>query len=209
MIQEALKKDHYRTIAEKSESLFKDRGSKFIGLAFPLRDEEDFASILESVKKDYYDARHHCFAYRCKPLSPQARFNDDGEPAHSAGTPIFNAIQSNDLWDIAVLVVRYFGGTKLGVGGLINAYRSAADEALRKAKLLDVYLYQHYEIRFPYSAMDEVMRLLPQTVFEIEDEMMAEDAGYRLKVRRSLNEKALEQVKELYQLKIKEIQDDK
>lgn len=207
MMLESLKGDHYKTIKTPGESLFKDRGSKFIGLAFPLSDESDFASIQEKIRKEYYDARHHCYAYRCQPLNPKCRFNDDGEPAHSAGTPILNAIQSCDLWDVGVIVVRYFGGTKLGVGGLINAYRTAAEEALKKVKPLDVYLYRHYEIRFPYSAMDDVMRILPQTLFEIRDEAMADDAGYRLRVRRSQNSQALDQINELYQLKIKEIED--
>lgn len=205
MMQEALKGDHYRTIVEASESLFKDRGSKFIGLAFPMKDDSEFPQILEQVKKDYYDARHHCYAFRCQPTKPSWRFNDDGEPAHSAGTPIYNAIQSSEYWDLAVIVVRYFGGTKLGVGGLINAYRTAAEEALRKARALDVYLYRHFEMRFPYGAMDEVMRILPQTLFEITGESMAEDAGYSLRVRQSQTEAALEQVKELYQIKIKEV----
>lgn len=205
MMQEALKGDHYRTISEATESLFKDRGSKFIGLAFPMKHDSEFPHILEQVKKQYYDARHHCYAFRCQPTQPVWRFNDDGEPAHSAGTPIYNAIQSVEYWDCAIIVVRYFGGTKLGVGGLINAYRTAAEEALRKARALDVYLYRHFEMRFPYSAMDEVMRILPQTLFEITGESMAEDAGYSLRVRQSQKEAALEQVKELYQIKIKEV----
>lgn len=207
MIQESLKEDHYRTISGPSEALFKDRGSKFIALAYPMSDESEFPEILEMVKKQYHDARHHCYAYRCQPKQAQARFNDDGEPAHSAGTPIFNALLSKDLWDVVVIVVRYFGGTKLGVGGLINAYRTAAEEALDQAKPLDVYLYFYYEMRFPYSAMDEVMRVLPQTIFEIVGESMAEDAGYQLRVRQSNKDLALEQVKELYQVKIKEIED--
>ncbi len=205
MIQEPLKSDHYQTIEASSEALFKDRGSKFIAIAKPIRDEQDFPLFLEEIRKQYYDARHHCYAYRCQPQSPQWRFNDDGEPAHSAGTPIFNAIQSQGFWDVAVIVIRYFGGTKLGVGGLINAYRTAAEEALKKARIRDVYLYDQYELRFPYSAMDEVMRVLPQSYFEIVEETMAEDAGYMLKVRKSKSEQALIQLKDLYQIKIKEL----
>jgi len=208
MMQEALTADHYQSIKEKSEALFKDRGSKFIALAFPLKDESEFPSILEQVKKQYYDARHHCYAYRCQPTQPQWRFNDDGEPAHSAGTPIYHAIQSQELWDVAVIVVRYFGGTKLGVGGLINAYRSSAEEALQNARPLDVYLYRQFEVRFPYSAMDDVMRVLPQSEFEIVGESMDTDAGYQLKVRKSKTELALDQLKELYQIKIKELDED-
>lgn len=205
MMQEPLSADHYRTIKNSSEALFKDRGSKFIAIAFPLKEESDFPPLLEELKKRFYDARHHCYAYRCQPLNPQWRFNDDGEPAHSAGTPIYHAIQSLDLWDVAVVVVRYFGGTKLGVGGLINAYRTAAEQSLQAAQGMDVYLYRNFELRFPYAAMDEVMRVLPQCAFEIVDETMAEDAGYQVRVRRSQTDLALEQIKELYQLKIKEL----
>jgi len=208
MMQAPLEGDHYQTLSQAGESLFKDRGSKFIGLAFPMKDESDFAAIQDSVKKKYYDARHHCYAFRCQPLQVQWRFNDDGEPAHSAGTPILHAIQSQNLWDVAVIVVRYFGGTKLGVGGLINAYRTAAEMALKEAPTLDVYLYQEYEMRFPYSAMDEVMRVLPKSDFEIVNESMAEDAGYNLRVRRSLKDTALDQLKDLYQISIKEVQND-
>lgn len=208
MMQAALVGDHYRTIQTIGESLFKDRGSKFIGLAYPIKSESDFPAILDEVKKRYFDARHHCYAYRCQPLQPEWRFNDDGEPAHSAGTPIYHAIQSQELWDVAVIVVRYFGGTKLGVGGLIQAYRAAAEAALQEAQALDVYLYRKFEMRFPYSAMDEVMRVLPQCAFEIIGESMAEDAGYLVQVRRSQTDLALEQISDLYQLKVKEQIDD-
>jgi uncharacterized YigZ family protein len=208
MILDALKGDHYQTIKAPQEGVFKDRGSKFIGICYPMQDDSDFSGILETVKKKYYDARHHCYAYRCQPTAPQGRFNDDGEPSHSAGTPIYNAIQSQEVWDLAVIVVRYFGGTKLGVGGLINAYKTAAIEALQKAERLDVYLYRHFEMRFPYAAMDDVMRVLPQSDFEIVNETMANDAGYLLKVRKSLGNKALEQLTDLYQIKIKEINND-
>lgn len=207
MINEKLEGDHYKTLINQPEGLFKDRGSKFIGLAFPVQSEEEVNEILVQVKKQYYDARHWCYAYRFQPTEPQIRFNDDGEPAHSAGTPILHAIQSLELWDVLVVVVRYFGGTKLGVPGLIKAYRGAAEEALSLAKTKDVYLYRYFELRFPYEAMDAVMRVIPQSDFEITEECMAEDAGYKLRVRLSSYEQALNQVQDLYQIKLKEIKE--
>ncbi len=206
MINEAIAGDHFKTISKSYQGIYKDRGSKFIALALPMQSEDELNEKLQAIKKDYYDARHWCYAYRCQPTEPQIRFNDDGEPAHSAGTPIYHALQSADLWNVLVVVVRYFGGTKLGVPGLIKAYRGAAEDALSKVKPKDVYLYRHYELRFPYEAMDAVMRILPQSDFEISEECMADDAGYKLKVRRSKNEQAIEQLKELYQIKLKEIE---
>lgn len=206
MIHEALQGDHYKALKSKSEGLYKDRGSKFIALALPMQNESEFQGLMDQVKKKYYDARHWCYAYRCQPTDPQIRFNDDGEPSHSAGTPIFNAIQSSDLWNVLVVVVRYFGGTKLGVSGLIKAYRGAAEEALELASSKDVYLYRHFEIRFPYEAMDAVMRVLPNSAFEISEEKMAGDAGYILKVRLSKEKQALEELKDLYQIKLKELE---
>lgn len=207
MITEKLEGDHYKALKKAAEGLYKDRGSKFIALAMPMQDEADLNQRLAEVKKQFYDARHWCYAYRLQPLKPQIRFNDDGEPAHSAGTPILHAIQSAELWDVLVVVVRYFGGTKLGVPGLIKAYRGAAEDALAEAKTKDVFLYRHFEIRFPYEAMDAVMRVIPNSHFEIEGELMAEDAGYHLKVRLSLSEEALDQLKDLYQITLKEIEE--
>lgn len=206
MIQEALKGDHFKTIMGESEGLYKDRGSKFIAIALPLSEETELNDHLDRIKKKYYDARHWCYAYRFQPSDPQIRFNDDGEPAHSAGTPILHAIQSAELWNVLIVVVRYFGGTKLGVPGLIKAYRGAAEEALNEAQLKDVYLYRYFEIRFPYDAMDAVMRILPQSEFEIYEERMADDAGYLIKVRKSKSEAAQEQLAELYQIELKEIE---
>lgn len=205
MIQERISGDHYLALKSKSEGLYKDRGSKFIAIALPLEGESQLNELLDEVKKQYYDARHWCYAYRCQPKEPQVRFNDDGEPAHSAGTPIFNAIQSSELWNVLVVVVRYFGGTKLGVPGLIKAYRGAAEAALSGAKHKDVYLYRYFEMRFPYEAMDAVMRVLPHSHFEIFEEAMAADAGYKLRVRLNNYNEALQQITDLYQIKLKEI----
>ena len=125
--------DTYKTIENKSEGVFKDRGSKFIALAYPIGSENEAKKILADVRKEYHDACHHCYAYRIGADKQQFRSSDDGEPSGTAGKPIFNQIQSKDLTNIFIVVVRYFGGTLLGVPGLINAYKSATLDALNNA----------------------------------------------------------------------------
>jgi len=205
MIQEALEGDHYQSVSTTGEALFKDRGSKFYAYALPVKSLDEFQGFLDDLKVKFHDARHFCYAYRFQPKHPEVRLNDDGEPAHSAGTPIFHAIMSAEIWDIAVIVVRYFGGTKLGVSGLITAYRASASEAIQNCKIIDIYLYRTYELRFPYSAMAEVMNTLHLSNFEITSESMDKDAGYVLRCRESKLELALEQIKNLYQAQLKEI----
>lgn len=122
--------DTYKTIASPSEGVFKDRGSKFIAKAFPVKTEDDIKIHLETLRKDYYDARHHCYAYQLGFDKSAYRINDDGEPSGTAGKPIFGQINSHDLTNILIVVIRYFGGTKLGVSGLINAYRTASKESI-------------------------------------------------------------------------------
>jgi uncharacterized YigZ family protein len=205
MIQEAIEGDHYQSVSSQGEALFKDRGSKFYAYARSIKSLDEFQSFLDELKVKFHDARHFCYAYRFQPKRPEVRINDDGEPAHSAGTPIFNAIMSAEMWDIAVIVVRYFGGTKLGVSGLINAYRESASNAIENCQRIDIYLYRTYELRFPYSAMAEVMNTLHLSNFEIVSESMDKDAGYVLRCRESKLELALEQIKNLYQAHLKEI----
>jgi len=205
MIQEAIEGDHYQSVKTNGDALFKERSSKFYAFARRVESLDEFQSFLEELKVQFHDARHFCYAYRFQPIKPQVRINDDGEPAHSAGTPIFNAILSTELWDIAVIVVRYFGGTKLGVPGLINAYRESALEALLNCQKIDIYLYRYYELRFPYSAMAEVMNTLHQSAFEIVSESMDHDAGYVLRCRESKLTIAHKQIKNLYQAQLKEI----
>ena len=132
--------NRFLTISKESESLYKEKGSKFIGIAVPTNNEEDVKEHLEAIKKKYYDARHHCYAYVLNPEGTQTRANDNGEPKHSAGDPILGQIKSKELTNTLVLIVRYFGGTKLGVRGLISAYKTAAKEALE---------INHYELKAP------------------------------------------------------------
>lgn len=163
--------DHYTTIEKPSVAEFKDRGSKFIAYAFPLADANDVREKLAIVKKEHSKATHHCFAYRLGTDKTNYRVSDDGEPSGSAGRPILGQIDSKELTDTLVIVVRYFGGTLLGVPGLINAYKTAAALALQVTPLLQKSVLVHYRLQFDYTRMNEVMRVIKQfgcTVFQHE-----------------------------------------
>jgi uncharacterized YigZ family protein len=150
----------YNTIQNQSEGIYKEKGSKFIAYAVPCYSEEEAKRHLEQWRKEHYQSRHVCWAYRFGLDKKQFRSNDDGEPTNSAGAPILGQIQSFDLTNILIGVVRYFGGVKLGVGGLIHAYREAAQDALQQAKIIEVEVFHHISITFSYEIMPEIMNWL-------------------------------------------------
>jgi len=152
--------DTYKTIAGESKGLFKDRGSRFIAIAVPLSTPEEIKSKLDELRKEYHDARHHCYAWVLSPDRQSWRVNDDGEPSGTAGRPILGQINSRELTNVLVVVIRYFGGTLLGVSGLINAYRSAADDALSNALVVEKYVTESWLVTFPYTTMNDVMKVL-------------------------------------------------
>ena len=160
----------YKTIRNNAEGFYKEKGSKFIGLAFPVNSIEDVTRILESLRKEYYDARHHCYAYMLKPDASLFRANDDGEPNHSAGDPILGQIKSFELTNTLVVVIRYFGGTKLGVSGLINAYKTAAANTLQAAKVIEQEVMQALEFTFSYTATNDVMKLIGKYEVKIDQQ---------------------------------------
>lgn len=153
-------KDTFKSIASPSRGLFKDNGSRFIALAYPVTTEEEIKSIITSVRKEYHDARHHCYAYRLGYRRDISRANDDGEPSSSAGKPILGQIDSLELSDILVVVVRYFGGIKLGIPGLIRAYRSSTADALDHAEIVEKTAVRRYRLTFGYMDMNGVMKVL-------------------------------------------------
>jgi uncharacterized YigZ family protein len=162
--------DTYKTITEKAEGLFKDRGSRFIGLAFPVKSETKVKEILTAIKKEYHDATHHCYAYYIGHSgTPAIRMNDDGEPSGTAGRPIYGQIMSFELKNILVVAVRYFGGTKLGVSGLINAYKETAKITLNNAKIEEYAIKDVYTVEFEYSLMNSVMQVLKNTAVDIKN----------------------------------------
>jgi len=152
--------DTYKTIASESKGLFRDRGSRFIAIVKPVSSQEDIKIILEELRREYHDARHHCYAWMLMPDRQSWRVSDDGEPSGTAGRPIMGQINSRGLTNILVVVIRYFGGTLLGVSGLINAYRSAAEDALSNAQIIEKYVTESWLVRFPYIAMNDVMKVL-------------------------------------------------
>jgi uncharacterized YigZ family protein len=152
--------DYYTTVIPGEESLYKEKGSKFIGYAFRVTDEDDVKEAIEQLKKEHHNARHWCYAYRLHPESGLYRTNDDGEPSGSAGKPIYGQILSADLYETLVVVVRYFGGTKLGVSGLITAYKAAAEEALRLSKTKEIKITRPLRVECDYTELDPLMRIV-------------------------------------------------
>ena len=153
-------KDTYTSIASPSRGLYKDQGSRFISFAYPVETETQVKELVDSLKKEYHDARHHCYAYRLGLDGAKYRMNDDGEPSSTAGRPILAQIDSAGLSDVLVVVVRYFGGIKLGVPGLIKAYKTATQDALGQASKIEKTAAVSYHIEFDYQNMESVMRTL-------------------------------------------------
>lgn len=152
--------DTYKTIAAPSEGIYREKGSKFIALAFPVETEAMVKERLAEVQKQYFDARHYCYSYILGPNKDAYRLNDNGEPSGTAGRPIHGQLLSKDLTNTLIIVVRYFGGIKLGVSGLINAYKTAAKEALEAATIIEKTIDETYNVSFDYSVMNSVMQLL-------------------------------------------------
>lgn len=166
--------DKFLSIKNKSEGLYKEKGSKFIAFAYPVSDENEIKQIINSVKKEYYNARHHCFAYIIGNEEIHFRSYDDGEPRHTAGDPILNQIRSYQLINVLVIVVRYFGGTKLGKTGLINAYKTAAKEALSEATIIEQVRKCEINVNFKYEGINDVMHVLQNNDCEIIDQIYEE-----------------------------------
>lgn len=165
--------DCYKSICTPSRGIYKDKGSKFLSFAFPVTGEDQAKALIANLKKDYFDARHHCWAYRIGHTGETFRYNDDGEPSSTAGKPIYGQILSNELSDILIVVVRYFGGILLGTSGLIVAYKSAAADAIANAQIIEKIATVRCRVEFDYLQMNAVMKCLkdfqlaPQnTVFE-------------------------------------------
>jgi uncharacterized YigZ family protein len=154
--------DTYKTIISVSHGLYREKGSKFISAAFPVCDESEIKIIIDETRKEHHEARHHCYAYMTGREGLIWRANDDGEPSGTAGRPILGQIRSFGITNVLVIVSRYFGGTLLGVSGLINAYKSAAESALSNAEIIDHIIHETYEINYPYQAMNDVMKILKE-----------------------------------------------
>lgn len=202
-----MKKDTYKTISKDSpEVLFKDRGSKFFGYAFPVQNEEQVKEHIEALKKEHHTARHWCYAYQLGKSYDQYRANDDGEPSNSAGMPIYGQLQSFELTNTLVVVVRYFGGTKLGVGGLINAYRTAAQLALDGSKIVKRTINEHFLLFFEYPEMNTVMRLIKEHDLTIVDQKLQMTCKMEISVRKKDAERIFQLFDSTFKVKIKTVE---
>ncbi len=198
-----MEKDTYKTILKPSdEVLFKDKNSKFFGYAFPVLNEDDVKLHIEILKKQHHAARHWCYAYQLGTDDIKYRANDDGEPSNSAGMPIYGQIQSFDVTNILIVVVRYFGGVKLGVGGLINTYRTAAKMALDASKIVEQTINIDYLISFDYKNMNKVMRIIKEKNLNIVNQKLELDCQIQISVRKKASETVFETFKQQFEIKI-------
>jgi uncharacterized YigZ family protein len=199
-------KDTYKTIAAASEEvLYKEKNSKFFGYAFPVTTEEEIKEILERLRKEHFSARHWCYAYQIGTEKIQYRANDDGEPNNSAGMPIYGQIQSFEVTNVLVVVVRYFGGVKLGVGGLISAYKIAAQMALENSEIVERTIDKHFIISFGYANMNKVMRIIKEKNLQIVSQKMEMDCEIEIATRKKNVQNLLDTFENLYEIKLTEI----
>ncbi len=198
--------DTYKTIASSVEEvIFKEKSSKFLGYAFPVKNEEEIKNHLEAVKKKHHAARHWCYAWQLgSGISQRYRANDDGEPNNSAGIPIYGQIQSFDLTNILVIVVRYFGGIKLGVGGLVQAYKIAAQLTLQEADVIEKIITQNMQLTFDYKDMNKVMRIVKERNLQIVNQLLTTDCTLTIEVRSSEFQQAKTAFTSLYGIQVKE-----
>ncbi len=189
--------DTYKSIAEPAEGLFKDNGSRFIALAYPVESEAEVKEIVQRLKKEYHDARHHCYAYRLGLGGEPWRANDDGEPSGSAGRPILGQIDSAGLSDILVVVVRYFGGIKLGIPGLIRAYKTSTADALASARVIEKVAGRWYALHFPYDDLPAVMKLTKDLDLPQRNQSFLAECTLEVRVRLSAEQDFLERIKKI------------
>lgn len=177
--------DTFLTLAAPSEGLYKEKGSKFLAFAYPVTGEEEIKAHVERIKKEYFDARHHCYAYCLGPKKETFRQNDDGEPSGTAGKPIHGQLLSKDITDCLIVVVRYFGGIKLGVSGLINAYKTAARDAIDNAQIVEKTVDDEYRVKFEYTLMNDVMRILKDFAIPPKNQIFELDCQLDFAIRQS------------------------
>ena len=189
-----MKSDSYNTIKSYSQGIYKEKGSRFISFAYPVSDQDEIKPIIDNLRKENHEARHHCFAYMIGQKKDVWRVNDDGEPSGTAGRPILGQINSYDLTNILIVVSRYFGGTLLGVSGLINAYRRAAASAINNAEIIELSIQEYYNIIFPYISMNDVMMVLKEEGISQSDQSFDLECSIKIGFRTSLKKKILKKL---------------
>ena len=190
--------DTYKMLSAPGEGLYKEKGSKFIASAFTVTSEEEVKAALSESKKKYFDARHHCYAFMIGPDKAAFRSSDDGEPSGTAGKPILNQILSKDVTNVCIIVVRYFGGIKLGVSGLINAYKTAAREALDNATIVEKTVDEVYSLQFAYPLMNEVMRVMKELGLEQRNTRFEMDCYLEFSTRKSDADRIVSKFKNIF-----------
>jgi uncharacterized YigZ family protein len=202
-----MEKDSYKTITKASEeTLFKDRNSKFFGYAFPVLNEDDVKESIDLLKKKHHAARHFCYAYQIGVDQVKYRANDDGEPNNSAGMPIYGQIQSFEVTNILIVSVRYFGGTKLGVGGLINAYKTSAQITLEASDIIEKTINVFYKLSFQYDIMNKVMRIVKERNLTIVSQKLELDCEYVISIRKKEAQMIFDIFDTLYKVDIKTLE---
>lgn len=198
--------DTFKTIAEPSpEILFKEKNSKFFGYAFPVTSEDDVKTHLEDLKKQHSSARHFCYAYQIGTEEKHYRVNDDGEPNNSAGMPIYGQIQSFDVTNILIVIIRYFGGVKLGVGGLISAYKISAQMTLEEAEIIERTIDIDFKISFDYKNMNKVMRVIKEKNLDIVSQNMNESCEINIATRKKNAKLIFDIFDTIFEVEIKRI----
>lgn len=194
--------DTYQTLAAASEGQFKDRGSRFIGYAFPVRDETEVKTCLLQIKKEHPSATHHCYAYRFGLDKTAFRVNDDGEPSGSAGRSILNQLLSQQVTNVLVVVVRYYGGTMLGIPGLINAYKTATQAAIDNGKIIQKTINDRYRVQFEYLQLNDVMKIIKEEGCEIRAQDFENTCSMELEIRKTAVNRSLEKLQKVASAKI-------
>ncbi len=189
-----MESDSYYTIKKPAQGIYKEKGSRFLAFAFPIKSSDEVKPTIDKIRKEHHEARHHCFAYMTGKDRLNWRANDDGEPSGTAGRPIMGQINSAGLTDILIVVSRYFGGTLLGVSGLINAYRSAAADAISNSEVIKRTLNEYYEIMFPYISLNDVMKILKEEGVELSEQYFDLECKVYINFRLSLKEKILKRL---------------
>ena len=201
-----MEKDTYKTLATPSpETLFKEKNSKFFGYAYPVTTEDEVKALLIDIRKQHHSARHWCYAFQLGTETVYYRANDDGEPNNSAGMPIYGQIQSFGVTNVLVIVVRYFGGVKLGVGGLISAYRTSAQMALEESEIIEKTIDAYFTLAFGYADMNRVMRIIKEKNLNIVSQKMENDCEITLSTRKQNAPMVLEALQNLYGITIKQV----
>lgn len=194
--------DTYLTIEKPAEAIFKDKGSKFLAYAYPVESDQQIKEILNQLKKEHHTANHHCYAYRLGADKMNFRANDDGEPNNTAGKPILGQIQSNDLTNVLIVVVRYFGGTLLGVSGLINAYKKLAADVIKVSSIIEKQILFNYSIQFYFEHLNDVMKLLKQLDCKITNQQFDNNCEISFSIRKANSEQCEEKLKKIEGLKL-------